>query len=208
MKKRGKCYIICPFDSDLSLSGVSVSKDDFVICADASCNIAEAHGLSPDLIIGDFDSGSRPENAPCETIEYSAEKDDTDTMLCLKKAIELGFSEIVIVGGVGGRLDHTLANISALLYADECGVTATLKGSENTAFIARDEERIPKSPGSYLSLFSVTSAAEVSLKGTKYGGAHTTILRSFPLGVSNEITSDEAVITVHTGKVLCVVSKK
>ena len=57
MKKLGKCYIICPFDSDIALSGVSVSKDDFVICADASCGIAEAHGLSTDLIIGEFDCG-------------------------------------------------------------------------------------------------------------------------------------------------------
>lgn len=208
MKKCGKCYIICPFDSDLALSDVSVTKDDFIICADASCGITEAHGLSPDLIIGDFDSGSRPENEPCEIVEYPSEKDDTDTMLCLKAAIERGFSEIVIVGGVGGRLDHTLANISALLYADECGARAILKGSANTAFIARDEERIQKIPGTYLSLFSVTSAAEASIKGTKYGGDHTTILRSFPLGVSNEITEDEAVLTVHTGKILCVVSKK
>ena len=68
MKKLGKCYIICPFDSDIALSGVSATKDDFVICADASGGIAEAHGLSPDIIIGDFHSGSRPENAPCEIV--------------------------------------------------------------------------------------------------------------------------------------------
>ena len=208
MKKLGKCYIICPFDSDIALSGVSATKDDFVICADASCGIAEAHGLSPDLIVGDFDSGSRREDAPCEIVEYPSEKDDTDTMLCLKAAIERDFSEIVIIGGVGGRLDHTLANISALLYADECGARAILKGSANTAFIARDEEHIPKTPGFYLSLFSVTSAAEVSIRGAKYSGDHITILRSFPLGVSNEITEDEAVLTVHTGKLLCVISKK
>ena len=167
MKKNGKCYIICPFDSDLAVSGASVSKDDFIICADASCNIAEAHGLSPNLIIGDFDSGARPENATCEIVEYPSEKDDTDTMLCLKAAIKLGFKEIIIVGGIGGRLDHTLANLSALLYADENGARAILKGSKNIAFVASDEERIPKDTSSYLSLFSVTSAAEISLKGTK-----------------------------------------
>ena len=129
-------------------------------------------------------------------------------MLCIKTAIKLGFKEIIIVGGIGGRLDHTLANLSALLYADENGARAILKGSKNIAFVASDEERIPKDTSSYLSHFSVTSAAEISLKGTKYCGDHITILRSFPLGVSNEITGDEAVLTVHTGKILCVISKK
>lgn len=208
MKRDGKCFIICPYDEKDTLSGISVSENDIVICADASYEKAVRHGLTPDYIIGDFDSGSRPENADCTVIKYPSEKDDTDTMLCMKKAIELGYDDIVIVGGIGGRLDHTLANISALLYADERGVKATLEGSGNKAFIAEGDTKIKKEENTYVSFFPITETACISLSGTKYKASDLTISQSFPIGVSNEITDDFARITVSSGKILAVISEK
>lgn len=208
MKHNGKCFIICPYDETDTLSEISVLENDIVICADASYIKAAEHGITPDYIIGDFDSGSRPKNANCEIIEYPSEKDDTDTMLCVKKAIELGCKDIVIVGGIGGRLDHTLANISALLYADERDVKAILNGSGNKAFIVSSDALIKKEENTYISFFPITATACISLAGTKYKASDLTIEQSFPIGTSNEITEDFAEITIHNGKILAVISRK
>lgn len=208
MKLNTKCFIICPYDEKDTLSKISVSENDIVICADASYEKATSHGIAPDYIIGDFDSGERPFAPECGIIEYPSEKDDTDTMLCLKKAIELGFKDIVIVGGIGGRLDHTLANISALIYANERGVKAVLEGSGNKAFIISGNLTINKEKNTYLSFFPITPTACISLEGTKYKAFKLSIEQNFPIGVSNEITEAYAKITVHSGKVLAVISEK
>ena len=89
MKHNGKCFIICPYDETDTLSEISVLENDIVICADASYIKATEHGITPDYIIGDFDSGSRPKNANCKIIEYPSEKEYTDKMLSVKKANQL-----------------------------------------------------------------------------------------------------------------------
>lgn len=73
-------------------------------------------GVEPDLLLGDYDSAPRPE-AGAKTVFLPAEKDDTDTYYAARKALELGATDVVIVGGLGGaRLDHTLANLQTLVF--------------------------------------------------------------------------------------------
>ena len=181
-------------------------KIDLVICADASFDAAVGAGLYPDVMIGDFDHGSAPEFD--NTVRVPCEKDDTDTMLCVKHALSRGADEIFIAGGIGGRLDHTIANIQTLAYAEKHGAHAVLSDGRNSAFFIDKFARVARASGFYLSLFAFGGDAVVSISGTKYDVEKKTLETSFPLGVSNEIIENEAKIAVLSGKVLCVLSKK
>ena len=88
----------------------------FVICADGGYRNAQQMGVSPDLLMGDFDSAPLPDlpGVPVET--FPEEKDDTDTMLAVKYAVREGFGRITILCGTGGRLDHTIANLDQCLH--------------------------------------------------------------------------------------------
>ena len=83
--------------------------DDYVIYCDCGLKHAEALGVSPSLIIGDFDSHPKPENME-NVIELPVVKDDTDTIFAVKEAIRRGFSEVLMIGVTGGREDMTLGN--------------------------------------------------------------------------------------------------
>ena len=106
-----------PFDSEEFYDDF-----DFFICADSGFSHAERLGIKPDIIVGDFDSygGELPEDS--EIIRTVPEKDDTDTLMAVKKAIELGYTEISLFGALGGkRFEHSIANIQTMLYARENG---------------------------------------------------------------------------------------
>ena len=113
-----KCVIFAGGDFEIA-DFAERDRGLFAICADGGYRHAESVGLKPDVFIGDFDSfdGLLPENI--EVHRSVPEKDDTDTMLAVKYAIENNFNYIIIYGGLGGRFDHTFANIQTLIYAFE-----------------------------------------------------------------------------------------
>ena len=88
-----------------------LNPDDFNIFCDSGLRHLDALGVKPHLVVGDFDSHANP-NMNVETIELPREKDDTDTVLAAKEAVKRGFDEFLLLGAAGGRLDHTLGNVS------------------------------------------------------------------------------------------------
>ena len=98
-------------------------EDDFYICCDSGLKHREGLGIVPDLIVGDFDSHENP-CLDIDTIVLPCEKDDTDTVFAAKEALKRGFQDFLLVGIIGGRLDHTLGNISLLLMLDGQGKKA------------------------------------------------------------------------------------
>lgn len=201
-----KALIITPYNEGKLENIVSGRKFDLVICADSSFDTAVGAKLTPDIVIGDFDHGKTPKFD--KIVRVPCEKDDTDTMLCVKHAISVGSDEIFIAGGIGGRLDHTIANVQTLAYAEEHGAHAVLSDGRNTAFFIDKCARVARASGFYLSVFAFGGDATVSITGTKYNAERTTLTVDFPLGVSNEITSDAAEITVYSGRALVIVSKE
>ena len=124
-------------------------------------------------------------------------------------AIDKGADYILIAGGIGGRLDHTIANIQSLAYAESKGVKAELSDGKNRAMIASGRISIPKVENFYLSLFAYGgSCSGVSVRGTKYTLEDSELSVDFPLGVSNEITAQKAEIEVKSGRLLIILSKK
>ena len=183
---------------------------DLILCADTAYLAAEAEGITPHIVIGDFDHGTASAlEGRRDIMRVPCEKDDTDTMLCIKYAMEKGADKLTIIGGIGGRLDHTFANLQALAYAYKNGIQATLKNGKNEAFLLRKKTMIAKKCGWYLSVFAYDGACEgITIHGTKYELENVTLDTNFPLGVSNEITADFAEIDVKKGRLLVILSKK
>lgn len=201
-----KCIIFCA-GGFISLAA-PIEKEDYLIAADGGLCHLQALGLTPDAIIGDFDSlGYTPENAAV----FPVEKDDTDAMLAVRKALELGFSEILLYGGLDGpRLDHTLANLQTLQFLTDRGAVGYLIGNDYIATVVKGGRlSFPKSASGILSVFCLGEpAAGVTLTGLKYPLTDGTLTADFPLGVSNHFTGSPAAVEVRTGSVLILYDRK
>ncbi len=205
----GRCVIIAAGEIQEGFNlAAAVSDAAFVICADGGYDTAVAAGITPDLFVGDKDSViTLPKH--CEQVLSPAEKDDTDTMLAVKLALARGHTHITIIGGLGGRLDHTIANLQTLLYCAQHGARAELAGAIDSAMVIQNESVTISAREGYVSVFALTERCEgVTLKGLRYPLCDVVLTNSFPIGVSNEFCAPAAEITVRQGCLLLVFSGK
>lgn len=170
-----------------------LSAEDFVIACDRGYEYALREKIVPDLLMGDFDSYSGILPAKLCVERFPVEKDDTDTMLAIRKALTLGCTAVRICCGIGGaRLDHLYANIQSLAFAVNAGMEAEMADEKSYLRALRPGRyKIAERPGWSLSLFALTERCEnVSLSGSKYELSGGTLEYSFPLGVSNSFKGD------------------
>ncbi len=205
-----RCVIIGGGElEDIRFTQSLLQKEDFIICADRGYAYCASMGRKPDLILGDFDSysGKLPQN--CEVLHYPIEKDDTDTMLAVKESIRRGFEDVLLVGMLGGRLDHTLANIQTVVYSVQHGQKARIieKDCRITAIRSGQTIRIPYVRGFHFSVFCHSDEAEgVTIEHAKYEIRNAKITNGFPIGVSNSfVPGEDAVVGVQKG-ILVIVS--
>ncbi len=203
-----RCLIIC--GGPEPCRNVEISENDFVICADGGYDKAIDARIAPDMVVGDLDSIKSDIPSDIKTVTAPAHKDDTDTLLAVKLALKKGFRHICLVGACGGRTDQTIANLSVLIYLLKKGVWAEIIGDECNAMIIKNDTRTLSAELSrYLSVFSVSKSAVVSIEGAEYELSRYKLKRSFPIGVSNEFKeSTDCVITAHKGTVLIMMVKK
>ncbi len=205
-----KCAIITAYVEGDPRELLSKCEDTFIIAADGGVKHALKHDIPIDLIIGDFDSyeGELPSNVPI--IRFKPEKDDTDTGLSVTYAIDRGFDDITIIGGIGGRLDHTIANIQVLAGAALRGVQIEIRDKGNTASVIKDGSvTLQARPNTAFSLFSLSERClGVNICNAKYPLHDHELVYSFPLGCSNEFAGGPAEISVAEGTLLIVVSQK
>ncbi len=202
---KNRCVIVGSMNVDSRIQ--DYLEDSFVIAADGGLLNLEKSNITPDLILGDFDSlGFEPEGE--NVIKYPVKKNDTDMMLAVKKAIDLGYKEIVIFGGCGGRLDHTLANINTMVYALEKGANISILDSQNDMYITDDALRLSRRDKDNISLFAIEEKAVVDIEGAKYSGKNIVISNNTTLGVSNSFADDEVKISVVEGTILVIVSNE
>lgn len=204
-----KCYIITAYIIGNLSSLLDNKKGDYIICADGGYALAAKEKIVPNLVIGDFDSYKGTLPAEIKTIILPKEKDETDTLACVKYAITLGFKEIVILGGTGGRLDHTIANIQCLYYGAKNGISIVLRDEKNIVSVHLPSSfRVEKYQDYKLSLFAFSQICEgVTIRGLKYPLSDYTLDESFPLGVSNEFIDDFADISFKKGVLLLILSR-
>lgn len=175
---------------------------DAVIAADAGYRVCQTLGIVPDLLLGDFDSMPQPEDFS-RVYRVPVEKDDTDTMLAVKTALEWGCGEVFLYGGTGGtRLDHTLANLQSLLYLRRHGARGWLY-DRNFIWTVVENETLALFDTVEDGLFSVfcmgDRAEGVDLEGFQYPLINGTLTPDFPLGVSNHVRAANAVVRVQQG---------
>ena len=206
-----KAIIITPYLLYPIRDIVSTEGADLIVCADTAYLAAKKEGIVPHAVIGDFDHAEHEDklSADQKVLRFSSIKDDTDTMLCVKYALNRGASEIVIVGGIGGRLDHTFANIQTLSYIRKHGAVGTILDGDHAVMTVDSHIALTKGCHYYASVFALDPfCRDITLKGFKYEAEHIDLTSDFPLGVSNEITSDTAEITVGEGTLLVILAKK
>ncbi|MBQ6774425.1 MAG: thiamine diphosphokinase [Synergistaceae bacterium] len=185
--------------------------DDYFIYCDCGLNHKDSLLHEPDLIIGDFDSHSKPDDLN-NVIVLPVVKDDTDTIYAVKEGIRLGFIEFILIGVTGGRIDHTLANIYALMMLKESGKSAVILDDYSEMSIISAGERVNIKWGcKFFSLINISGIARgINITGAKYNLTDGEIKSSYQYGVSNEVLSPEhdAQISLREGSLLLVVIRK
>ena len=183
-------------------------KSGLVIAADGGLKTLKHFGISADIVIGDFDSMSPVSGQ--NVIRLKAEKDETDMLAACNIALEKGADEIIIYGGLGGsRLSHNLANFQLIASLSQKGVKASLLMDGLCVIAITDCSLKLENTGGYVSVFCHTDTATgVTLTGFKYPLSNATLYNNYPLGVSNQIIADSALVTVKSGTLIIIYGEK
>lgn len=200
---KNRCIIV----SGGTLGPVPPREDgDLVIACDRGYAYCERLGVHPDIFVGDFDSFSGPVAPDVAVERLKPEKDDTDTGHAVALALGRGCRSLLLTCALGGRLDHTLANLQTCVQAAEAG--AAVRILDETAeidFLTGGSLRLSKRPGWSLSVFSMSDCCTgVCLRGVKYPLEDAELTNRVPLGVSNEFAAAEAEIALKTGVLMIV----
>ena len=182
-----------------------LNPDDFNIFCDSGLGHQEILGIRPHLIVGDFDSHTNP-CSNVETIVLPREKDDTDTVFAVKEAVRRGFDDFLLLGVVGGRLDHTLGNVSILLMLHAMGKRALLLDDYSEMQIVGAEPVEIDGSFRFFSLLNISGTAKgVTVEHAKYPLRDAEIDCTYQYGVSNEVLpGQQARVSVKEGKLLLV----
>lgn len=205
-ENKNRCVIVGGAEiKDYALLCSSLKKTDFIVFCDSGLTHLEALGVKPDLIVGDFDSCENP-HLDVETIVLPCEKDDTDTFYAAKEGLKRGFQEFLLIGVVGARLDHTLSNISILMYLKSAGAKGVIIDDYSEMEIVSDQPVRISDHWSYFSLLCLTGSAEgVTIENAKYPLYNAVITSSYAYGVSNEVLPGKtAIVQVKQGSLLLI----
>ena len=201
-----RCVIVGGVDiNNYEYINGKISKDDFVVFCDSGLKHLKNLDASPSLIVGDFDSHENP-NLDVETIVLPCEKDDTDTVFAVKEAIKRGFDEFILIGVVGARLDHTLGNVSVLLYLHSLSKKGTIIDDYSEMEIVSEDIAYIDDSYAFFSLLNISGVAKgVTIKNAKYLLNNAEITCEYQYGVSNEVVAGEtAQVSVKDGKLLLI----
>lgn len=210
-----RCILIPSYVTGQVTNLIKIESTDMVLCADSGLFLALQNGLIPHAVIGDMDSLEEREYDRSSLpkgvlwIQSPKNKDMTDTALCMEYALAQGCDELVVIGGLGGRLDHTLANLQNMVGFSKRGLKISLLDQNTRIYVITDDTMTVEAlPGFSLSVLSWSEKAMgVSLSGVAYPLSEATLTSDVPLGVSNEIIGAQAAIQVRHGTLLVVCSK-
>lgn len=204
-----KAYIFCngPINDYGFLKNKDYS-DCLIICADGGMRHTEKLKITPDVIVGDFDSAkSRPSDI--SAVECPTQKDYTDTERCVDLAIERGCKDIELIGAFGGRADHEFSHYCIMAHALKKGVSLIAVDNKNAAFMKDGPFTITDAKKKYVSFFAYGGEVEgLCLKGLKYELNGVLLGCDTTLSVSNEFLPDKnAEISFDKGMLLVILSE-
>ena len=196
-----RCVILsaCPVSPELAKL---LRPDDFIIACDAGYRNCTPLGCKPNIIVGDFDTAPCPERQDDDIVVLPHVKDDTDTEYAAKLVSQKGFTEVLLLGALGGkRLEHTLANLCTGLGLEQRGVRVAIQDERSrVSYVLPGETRsYPKEDYFFFSVFPLEGKAEgVCESGSFYELTDAILTATYPLGVSNEYAEGSDCITVST----------
>lgn len=196
--------------SDSSVPPGGLRDDDVIVCADSGLDYARRCGVTPSIVLGDFDSFRGDLPAHTEVIRLPAEKDDTDTLFAVRLGLQRGVRDFLIAGGIGGRLDHTFGAVQTLNWLVSHGASAVLDdGVQSAEVLQGPAERVyERDQRSYCSLLALSPRVTgVTLSGFRYPLTDHTLTYDFPLGVSNELADSRATLRFSEGRLLVIRSQ-
>lgn len=204
--KNKKC--ICIGAGEFYETNIPRQEGDLLIAVDGGYTHCRNLGLKVDVMVSDFDSYSGEKIEDAEVLESNPIKDDTDMLLALQEGLKRGYREFVIYGGLGGRIEHSFANIQCLKYLCEHNAHGTLISKScvidvlNQGIYEFDETET-----GYISVFSLSDTSCISIENLKYTLDHAKLNSSYPIGIDNEFIQKKGQITIHEG-CICIIKNK
>ena len=191
-----------------------IQADDVLIAVDGGTRLALSLGLYPSIIIGDLDSLTPDDRQQLdakgvEFQQYSHDKNETDLELAFIYACKTGYREIRIVGGLGGRLDQTVGNLSLLTNPEFASLDVRIDDGVEEVFITRSRCKINGKPGDIVSL--IPWSGEVSgicTEGLHWPLRDETLFPDKTRGISNEMSYETAAISQKSGLLLVIHHRK
>ncbi|GGF89954.1 thiamine diphosphokinase [Paenibacillus abyssi] len=191
-----------------------ILADDLLIGADSGALFLIMNGFTPDLAIGDFDSVSGQELSRIRSISKVTEqydpvdKDYTDTELAFREALSLNPQEVVLIGALGTRFDHSIANIHLLVMAQQSGISASIVDEHNEIRLVTDKLTIRQSGYANVSLLPLTPQVQgINLHGFRYPLHNAKLIMGQSLGISNVLEAASGQITIEQGWLLVIQSR-
>ena len=201
-----RCVIVGGADiGDYERVSAYIGEDDYVIYCDSGLKHRANLCRQPNLIVGDFDSHENP-HLDIETIVLPCEKDDTDTVFAVKEAVKRGFTDFLLIGVVGARLDHTLGNIYVLEYLSSLGLTGKIVDDYSEMEYVTSSSAFVDDSFAYFSTINISGITRrISIENAKYPLDNAEIQSGYQYGISNEVLPGKtAKITVGEGSVLLI----
>lgn len=204
----GKCIIVGAGEFEQIYE--TIKENDYVIAADGGYVYLQHLGIIPNLVIGDMDSitdkewNRKVQEYNIKSIHLPVMKDDTDMLAAIKEGIALGYTDFSIYGGLGGRIDHTIANIQCLAYLQKRGARGIIYGRKDCIELISNEKKIyTKDCQGTISVFAFGATAfGVTEKGLMYELENAELRADIPIGVSNKFIGKESMIEVREGMLL------
>ncbi len=198
----------------LILDTVGGTDCPYIIGVDRGSQVLDKLGITPDMVIGDFDSADssiREKYADNpNAIFLNPIKDATDTHMAVLEAIKLCPDSVTILGATGGRLDHMMGNFALLKLCLDKGIKCIILDELNKITIIDKQMRINKQEqyGKYVSLIPFSDEVTgISLTGFAYGLSEATMIKADTIGISNEIREEEGFISIKSGYLMVMETK-
>lgn len=188
-----------------------VKKSDVLIAADKGVETFIINGMKPDYALGDFDSIDEEFKKYLKDLnveKFNPEKNSTDTEIAFEKAVDLGATEIVLLGVTGTRVDHVLANFGLLRCALEKGIETYIIDNNNKIMLKNKSCKLKNDFGDFISFQAFGNPVNnFSIKSSKYPLYNHKLLIGDSLCVSNEFIDEYMEISFDEGEVLVIYSR-
>lgn len=191
----------------------TASLSQLYICADGGARHFRQAGITPHVLMGDFDSIPFEllrtyENEGVKLVRYPTRKDYTDMELALDYAAERGATRIFILGATGSRIDHSLSNLQLLHKLLDKNIRGVILNDNNRVYLIKDRIKVSRMDGYHISLLPASPVVEgVTTEGLAWPLFNFTMKTGTGLGISNEFTEDTATIRISSGRLYVILAK-